>query len=97
MTSETESEIKSLKEELQRIEKELLAAISIRDAAQSTNHMCVATSEKNVVSSLDIRYSVFSFGKLRNYCNRSYPFLFLLIVNWLTAELAAVVSYHVKH
>ena len=59
MTSETESEIKSLKEELQRIEKELLAAISIRDAAQSTNHMCVATSEKNPVSSLDIRYSVF--------------------------------------
>ena len=58
MTSETESEIKSLKEELQRIEKELLAAISIRDAAQSTNHMCVATSEKNPVSSLDIRYSV---------------------------------------
>ena len=58
MTSETKSEIKSLK--LQRIEKEMLAAISIRDIAQSTNqYMCVGTSEKNPVSSLDIRYSMF--------------------------------------
>lgn len=59
MSLETERETKYLKEELHRIEKELSAAISVRDAAQSTNHMCNATSEKNPVASLDIRYSVF--------------------------------------
>ena len=77
MTSETESEIKSLKEELQCIEKEMLTAISICDAAQSTNqYMCVATSEKNLVSSLDIRYSVFFLWEAKKLLQQklSIPF-----------------------
>ena len=60
--------------ELQRIEKELLAAISISDAAQSTNHMCVATSEKNLVSSLDIRYSVFFLWQAKKLLQQKLSF-----------------------
>ena len=66
MTCETESEIKSLKEESQRIEKELLAAISIHNTAQSTNHTCIPSSEKNPVSSLDVQNSVFFLWEAKN-------------------------------
>lgn len=59
MSCETEKETKSLKEELHRVERELCATISIREAAQCINHMCNPTSEKYPVSSLDIGYSVF--------------------------------------
>ena len=83
MTCETESEIKSLKEELQRIEKELLAAISIHEAAQSTNHTCIPSSEKNPVSSLDVQYSVFFLWEAKKLLQQKLSIPVLLIVNWL--------------
>ena len=53
-------ERKAIKDELDRIERELAAKISIRSASQSqsTNHMSKVVG-KNPVASLDIQYSVF--------------------------------------
>lgn len=87
MPSETENKRKALKEELDHIERELTGTISIRVAAQFTNHMCDATFEK--IRSRHLIYVIpyFSCGKLRNHYNKSYPFLFLLTANWLTVVL----------
>ena len=53
-------ERKAIKDELDRVERELAAKISIRIASQSqsTNHMSKVVG-KNPVASLDIQYSVF--------------------------------------
>ena len=57
----SKKEEKALKQDLERVERELQAAplITIRPASQFRNHMCNFLVEKYPVLSLDIQYSVF--------------------------------------
>ena len=65
-------ERKAMKDELDRVERELAANISIRSASQSTNHMSKVVG-KNPVASLDIQYSIFFLWETKKSSKLSFP------------------------